>query len=191
MKTKFIEETDKQYSIREDGKVIRHYKWLGRKEYGHQEFKDLIISYKKHPKRDCKYIVVRSNGKTFNFFANSLLSKYFGFIICPECKKSIQTDVHLRKCKSCVKSNEYEARMNWRSKNKNAVLKSQRKNYLKNIDHYRSKHNKKTHDLHDDYLANKIKVKKEYLSKELLGLKRNQLKLHRELKNYKKNDTNK
>ncbi|MGK0464819.1 hypothetical protein [Clostridium sp.] len=187
MKSKYIEGTNKQYSIREDGKIIRNYKWLGRKEYGHQEFKNVIIPYKKAPKRkNSKCVIVRSNGKTFNFYSNSLLSKYFGFIICPSCKNKIDTDTHLRKCKVCIENNEYKSRINWRSKNKYIILKSQRKHYLSNIDYYRNKGNKRTEKLHDNYIASKLKIKSKYLEKDLKELKKNQLLLHRELKKQEK-----
>jgi len=183
METKFIEGTNEQYSIREDGAVIRNYKFKGRKEYGHIVYESTIMSYKRNTRRNCKHIVVRSNNCTFTWYKNSLLAKYFNFIICPRCKEKIKTTKHIKVCKKCVKEKQYNSIMKWRFNNKDIVLNSQKKSYLKYKDKYRKSANERVKNLHSNYVASKLKIPISLLPSEIIEAKRTQLKLHREWKN--------
>lgn len=56
METKFIEGTNKQYSIREDGNVIRHYRW---DKWGNKLIKDVVVkSYIRTKKNSITVVVV-------------------------------------------------------------------------------------------------------------------------------------
>lgn len=182
METKFIKGTNEQYSIREDGIIIRHYKWKGRKEYGHIYYENVIINYRKVPNRNGYYIIIRSNNKTFTWFKNAMLAKYFKFIICPRCNKKIETDSHIRICKTCVEDNFIKTLKKWRKNNKDLVLKSQRKNYYNNQDKYLLDSKKRVKNLNKSYIINKLKIPTSVVPSELIDIKRQQLLLHREIK---------
>lgn len=190
MKTKFIEGTNNQFSVREDGNVIRNYKWKGRKEYGNIEYKKVILKYKKHPKRKVDYLAVRCNNKTFNWFKNSLLSNYFNFIVCPQCNDKIQTDKHIRVCSECIKKNVYNKNFKWKKNNKELYRLSQKKHYNKFKENYRELANNKTKSLKDSYVISKLKIPTIFSNDNIINLKRNQLMLHREFKK-EKYDANK
>lgn len=191
MKTKFIDGTDKQYSIREDGSIIRNYKWRGRKEYGHIEYKKVVLKYKKCPKRKVDYLAVRSNGKVFNWFKNSLLSHYFNFIICPKCNKKIKTDKHIRVCPECIRKARNIRSLEWRKNNKETYKLSLKKSYYKNKEKYSEIAKNKIKNLDDSYVISKLKIPTSFSNSTLIEIKRNQLKLHRQIKSLKENDTNK
>jgi hypothetical protein len=174
MKSHFIEGTNKQYSIREDGVVIRHYKYKGRKEYNKIIKEDIIIKYKKHPKRNCNYIVIRSNNKTFNWFKNSLLAEYFNIIICPKCNKIINTTLHIRVCNKCIADNELKLRLTWRENNKEKVNSSTKKSYYKNYYKYQpgiiENAKIKRMNIHKNYVSSKLNILNNDLSDDMYNL---------------------
>jgi hypothetical protein len=95
METKFIEGTNEQYSIREDGVVIIHYKFNCK---GNISYKESFL--KKHVKSHCVFL--RKNKKNISFSINTLLLKYFNYKLCLKC--SIK--MHNKKenyCISCKK----------------------------------------------------------------------------------------
>ena len=103
MKTKYIEGTNKQYSIREDGEVIIHYKrtWKGNITY---------TNCNKPIKKSGKNVSLRLFSKkgNFNFTVSSLLKKHFGFYFCNKCdKKTKSSNLYDHKCKNCIKENQY------------------------------------------------------------------------------------
>jgi hypothetical protein len=133
METKFIEGTNKQYSIREDGVIIRHYlkKGCGYNQTPWIEYKDVEMLYKKHPQRKCMSVIVRSNKKTYQFFKNSLLSKYFNIIICPQCENVINVSKHKRVCKTCIHKNVNDLQKKARRVNP-LLYRSLQKNFYDN-----------------------------------------------------------
>lgn len=91
METKFIEGTNEQYSIREDGVVIRHYLKKGNNQFVKNTliYKDVIIPYKQECRGRGEIVAINTlSRKVITLYKNSTLHKYFGFIICPECNKN-------------------------------------------------------------------------------------------------------
>lgn len=183
METKFIEGTNEQYSIREDGVVTRHYKYKGRKEYNHKIKEDVIIEYKKHPTRNCNYIVVSSNYKVFNWFKNSLLAKYFNIIICPNCNKIIKTTVHIRVCDKCIKETLNNLSKKWRKNNPELSKLSMNKSYYKNYHKYKAdileKAKIKRINITKNYVASKLNMSINDLTDDMYNLFKANLKIKR------------
>jgi hypothetical protein len=183
METKFIEGTNEQYSIREDGVVIRHYKYRGRKEYNHKIKEDVIIEYKKHPTRNCNYIVVNSNNKIYNWFKNSLLAKYFNIIICPNCNKTIKTTVHIRVCDKCIKETLNKLSRKWRKNNPELSKLSMRKSFHKNYHKYRptilEKAKTKRTNITKNYVSSKLNIPINDLTDDMYNLFKANLKIKR------------
>jgi len=90
MKSHFIEGTNKQYSIREDGVVIRHYSHTNRNTIFFKE-KKLNI----HNKQSFIYINKKKTTVTISF----LMFDYFGYRSCNTCNCKI----FYKKQKTCNK----------------------------------------------------------------------------------------
>lgn len=100
LETKFIEGTNNQYSIRNDGVVIRHYRYYQKKLV----FKDIIITgdFICHKAKDIK------------INREALIKKYFGKI-CKYCNQFLPTTSFLKhrlvcvNCKNKIASNKRES----------------------------------------------------------------------------------
>lgn len=95
LKTKFIEGTNNQYSIRNDGEVIMHYKltWKGNKT---------AISVDKIMRKYCNtYVTISKEGKNICLVINTLLIKYFNYKLCTKCGSIKSALNHI--CDSCKK----------------------------------------------------------------------------------------
>jgi hypothetical protein len=104
MKTKFIEGTDEQYSIREDGAVIRHYLKKGNNQFIKNTliYEDVLMTYKQECRGRGEMVAINTlSRKVIQLYKNSTLHKYFGFIICPECNKKIKLEKYRRLCENC------------------------------------------------------------------------------------------
>lgn len=101
MESYFIKDTNKQYSIREDGTVIRHFK-LNFKSSTIKYYKDEVVHSHKQINRH--YIYAYINRK--RVFINSLLREYFDRVICRQCsnifKPIMKSDCV---CPTCLISN--------------------------------------------------------------------------------------
>ena len=90
MKTKFIEGTNKQYSIREEGKVISH------KKSG-----DKVLKIVKGQ------VSLSVHGVSTNVFISYLLKQYFNYFMCKSCNTKVKGNEKKRslcvKCKVTVK----------------------------------------------------------------------------------------
>lgn len=174
MKTKFIKGTNKKFSIREDGIVLTNYRVYknGKKDYSY--------NVEIHPSNK-HFSLYIGNGKRLGRTQNSLLKEYFNLVICVRCK-----EIKKPRKKDSLKCVECEKKR----------IKLRNKRHLKYIV---EKNRKARIDLKDRYLINVLnrhlkkdmKIKIGDVPKELLETKRLQLKLHRELKKQKQNDTNK
>ena len=117
METKFIEGTNEQYSIREDGVVISHY----RNKYSRVENKYYI-----------NYTVVEMTPNESNAVTilkkqqnvKKLLFAYFGYVFCKQCSCKSTNYLNKNLCKTCIR------------KNKNA---RDRQLVLKNLDEYKKR----------------------------------------------------
>jgi hypothetical protein len=100
LQTKFIEGTNEQYSIREDGAVIKHYElkyftYLGKHIV---TFENVI----KTPEKD--YYYMRVNGKQKYYSSAQLIHIHFGYAICRHCKCKTSNYYVCKKCKREVRN---------------------------------------------------------------------------------------
>lgn len=98
MKLHFIKETDRQYSIREDGQVIRHYKltWAG----NITQVKDVLMTL--YGTKNAKYVTRVVDGINKSMSINTLLFEYFGFKYCKTCGNKMYNKVNIH-CDECHK----------------------------------------------------------------------------------------
>lgn len=173
LKTKFIKGTNKQYSIRNDGSIIRHYlkKGRGNHQSPYTEFKDVIMEYKQAPNRSCTQVVVRTNGMTKHWFKNSLLAEYFGIIICPNCNEVIKTEKHIRVCKECSRKRLNELQKNARQNNPELYKGFRKKHYDANIEKFRERGRQEGRynmlNITKQYAASKLNISISLLTEEL------------------------
>jgi Zn finger protein HypA/HybF involved in hydrogenase expression len=164
VKTKFIEGTNKQYSIREDGQVIIHY--IRRKN-------NKIIKYKeiKLLKQDnVKSIVIFVNRIRVKRTSNALLKEYFNTFLCKDCNKYYKKTTHAVLCNTCY--------------NKRRKL-SKAKTYINTKEFQLKKSFYKTLFLDNNVVSTRLGLPINMIPKELLELKRQQMLLNRKLKSLK------
>jgi hypothetical protein len=164
MKSCFIKDTDQQYSIREDGEVIMHYKLTNSHNKTRIGIDKLMTKYG----MNSKYITIVVNSINKSITINSLLQEYFGYKLCTQCNEIHKTKKV--KCIKCLitnisnynKSNRYKYKIN------KIVIDRKYRNELKN-----------------SYVASLLNVKTSILSQEIIIAKRQQVLLHRQLKTIK------
>ena len=231
MKTKYIEGTNKRYSIREDGVLTRHYRYykdINDNMIYKASYKDVIIKTKLNKNNHLTYSI-RINKKSKSGYISTLVAEYFN-IKNPylfSSSKVAYRDNNPNNCnvdniyftnqngktsytskkESISAKKEYNRKykinsyhknkgnkkymMRLRKNNKTHYLKLKKENPEKVANKY-NKHNRiHTNQLSDSYVSAKIGFSVNLLPEQIIELKRNQLKLHRELKNHKQNDTNK
>jgi DUF2075 family protein len=169
MKTKFIEGTNKKYSIREDGIVYSNY-YFNRS--GIKAFRKLEIKSKKIKNR----IVVMLNRGDYKGSKSieSLLREHFGFSYCKCCKKKTynnnNNNIQHFFCRKCTNKKRRINSCTYKINN-NELIKKFNDKYRKELKPW--------------YIATVLRCKTSDLTDELLSVKRSQLKLHRELKTNK------
>jgi hypothetical protein len=136
MKTKFIEDTNEQYSIREDGAVISHYRLryspLQGKYFMIFENKELKLS-----KKDKNVNINTKNGKK-TVSPKKLLFEYFKYSICKKCNSKVEQDLLKSVCKNCIRLNKNKYNRERAALNPEKI-KEQRKRWKdNNIEAYRS-----------------------------------------------------
>ena len=206
MKTKFIEGTNKQYSITVEGQVTRHY----RKNYDINK-KEIVTLYNNIILTPDSRNTVRVSHKAITI--PKLLRKVFGFNYCSNCNDKIDdnsTGKRTRQlCNDCLKRNQEDynrktylkrrvlsTRILLTDKQKIINHQKSRDNWiLNNPEKYKKKiikFNKlKVENINKSYVADCLKMPVLLIHGTLYDAKRNQLKLHRELKKQKQNDNNK
>jgi len=119
MITKFIENTNNQYSIREDGVVIRHYH---KSKWNTITYKDKFIT----PVRSYCFNIHNKKGNTFSH--RSIMFKYFT-VLCKtkECKNAILSLKH----KYCIHCGEIQLTTVIKQRN-DAETKNLTKTYVSN-----------------------------------------------------------
>lgn len=166
MKSLFIEGTNKQYSIREDGKVIKHYSILKNKKL---KYYDKVLKIKAGNTVSAYKI---------DFNINTLLLIYFKYKLCKECRSKIYKETKEYYCNIC--------------KTNNKRISNKRKQRLKayyNTKHLESNINrvKKSNKYHIDnlsnaYLASLLRVKIDIIPNDIIKAKKQQMLLYREIK---------
>ena len=125
METKFIEGTNEQYSIREDGVVIRHYKFLRNKQIVYEE------SFPKGIK-DVRCTTVQFIICKKQYSKSKLLIEYFGKKPCanPNCSNHI-TKLLYSYCDECQFENDKQTRKRYRKNNSKKIKLKRKKLYIK------------------------------------------------------------
>tara|TARA_R110000851_G_scaffold296262_1_gene451328 strand:- start:1920 stop:2423 length:504 start_codon:yes stop_codon:yes gene_type:complete len=163
MKSHFIKDTNEKYSIREDGILISH------KKKG-----DKIIKTFKG------FAVLSVNNRRINVFITYLIKTYFNYFLCKSCNTKVQGNDKKRtlcnKCKISVKESNAKSFKNITDLGKKKRLLYKRKAIL---------------ELKVFYIKDKLKVTNINIPKEIIESKRQQLLLHRALKQIKDEHTNK
>jgi hypothetical protein len=175
LQTKFIEGTNKQYSIREDGVVTRHYK---KNRGGSITFGDIIIKCQKNGYE----IYFNSIPKLIT--KSNLLHQTFGHILCRDCNQKmiqyrvVKENIVSQKCSLCLKprsKQSKESKQQWRDNNPEKVLDIRKRSYLKHKENYKEKYaskrkqlkQKEVKEISKSYVATKLKISVEDLSDEL------------------------
>lgn len=156
MKSFFIKNTNKQYSIREDGQVIS-------------------LKYVKHkiltPNKRNQVTLLIDN-KIIYKSINVLLYDAFKTRKCIQCNNIFNTSSSTKwLCDKCTIINKQQTAIKSNTKNK---LKRQRRTYIYN--------KRRVDSLHDSYINHSLGYKPNTLSQEIITAKRQQLLLHRQLK---------
>jgi hypothetical protein len=157
MKSHYIKDSNKQYSIREDGEVIRHYKftWAG----NITKVEDYIMT--KYGEDNAYHITISINQKNISWSINTLLLEYFKFKFCKQCSTRIVSNI---KCKVCIKKNIYAFNTSnrYRYKEDKTISGKNRRDAITK-----------------DYAASLLGIPTEDLTKELYQLKKITLKTKR------------
>lgn len=156
MKQLFIKDTNKRYSIREDG---------------------VVINNKLNKLLTCRQTTLK--GKRIDISSHLLLIKYFGYTICPICNKKSTNKIDLNKkrihkCNNCVRKSNVFFVKRWKKLNPEINKIHNDKSYRKNRD-----------SLHRCYIGQLLNMPLIYLNEHLEASKRQQMILYRELKKIK------
>jgi hypothetical protein len=166
MKSKFIKHTNKQYSIREDGEVIMHYKLTYARNKTRIGINKLMTKYGKNS----KYVTIVKDSVNKSITINTLLKEYFGYTLCTQCNCKI-TDGGV-KCIKCIKANEA------------AYAKRVRYKY---VEQRKLADQRIIDEVGPSYVASLFRCKVAQLTPEIINAKRQQIKLHRTWKEQKTN----
>jgi hypothetical protein len=181
METKFIEDTNEQYSIREDGAVISHYrKHRVTNEKINTVYKDVFIKIKE---KGVVHIYI--NDKSKGFSIRTLTLKYFGFTTCKHCNDKIITDIMVHVCKKCKKElrEKYGSQYyidnkekhnkvctKWRKDNPEKALESVRKYYRKNKEVYELLNKKRIITITKSYVSSLLNIPVKDLSDDVYNM---------------------
>lgn len=108
LESKFIEGTNEQYSIRNDGVVIIHYK----KQRITNTRTDIIVINKPLTSRKNR-VDIRINNKVVRQSIGRLLIQYFNFNYCLNCKNSFIPNRSTVCCDTCRKVNRKRSSNNY------------------------------------------------------------------------------
>jgi hypothetical protein len=129
METKFIEGTNQQYSIREDGVITKHYK-----RYRNQHNIGIIPMCKEYNTSGTLTKIQPEKNLIYN--PQILLAKYFGFRYCKKCtNKFIEENIKCTHCNDCKRNTINAHSKKWAEmypdKKKKSSIKSSKK--IRNI----------------------------------------------------------
>jgi hypothetical protein len=129
LQSKFIEGTNEQYSIRNDGVIISHYTLSGHV----CTMRDKVISQRKLSSQ--KYITFVSTiyviGIQRDVRVESLLYKYFNIQYCRDCSSCVENSKRKYYCTTCDKIHTSVKNNRWRDNNIDKVKKAYLANGLK------------------------------------------------------------
>ena len=166
LESKFIEGTNNQYSIRNDGVVISHYSLSG----GVLTKREKLISKKLKKNQIYKSYIstIYIQGIQRDIRIETLLFKYFNIQTCRECEEEIINNKRTYLCPSCKKSHTSVNQDKWKTKNPDKQKK------------YCSISNtKKRQNITKSYMSSLLKMPVEDISEELFEDFKNTLKVKR------------
>ena len=158
LQTKFIEGTNEQYSIREDGAVISHYRLRSLNGKLKLIVKDII----RKQTSDHRCNILNVSVSTI-----SLLYTYFNYYVCKQCNKKVYEKPSKRVCKTCIKHNRKVAFNNRLLLNKQVFLDKRKEHRSKNPDKYKEFYKKIVENVPKHYVANNLGLKTSELSDDL------------------------
>jgi hypothetical protein len=129
LQTKFIEGTNEQYSIREDGAIIRYYTKKRNKSI--EILLNPIVLIPKTGK-----LLMNINGIPKNVSISILLFNYFlnNITKCKQCNEKMQYVKHTKSvCKKCIAKNMRGNTQRWRNKNIEKARESGKKTQKKSV----------------------------------------------------------
>jgi len=184
METKFIEGTNEQYSIREDGVVIRHYK---------KEKNNIVHYNNKFLKLQNKNMYeLYFDGVCKKISRNTLLKKMFNYVFCNKCDNRITSSSRQITCNNCKKEKSIinrksypEKSKEWNKKNPEKVRLYKKKARQNNLEHYKQKEKeyrkKEVETVTKSYVASKIRVSVNDLTNDIYQEYRNLIFLKRDI----------
>ena len=178
LQTKFIEGTDEQYSIREDGVVFKNYVIKTIK-------KEKNIIYKEKTQKKPFKNAINIQRYKISTSIKILIFNHFKYCICKKCNKKVDYLINKSACKECIKHAFKIHRKTYYDKNKEK-LKNHIKEYQKNnVEKYTVSRKKSRAKLNEkgriDTASQFLKLSSKDISNELLNEYRNLLKYKREL----------
>jgi hypothetical protein len=180
MKSHFIKDTNEQYSIREDGVIVRHYRLSPKKGIVYQE-KVLTVYTAKN--NNYQYLKLRVKGKYKGIALTTLLFKYLNYTLCVECKEKIKgLSGSRRLCPTCKQSQQESSLKHYWRDPKAAYLKGKKwkSNNLDKVKEWSNASSKREVDrMSRNYISKLLKIPIEDLSNELYQLKKITLKTKR------------
>ena len=172
LESKFIEGTNNQYSIRNDGVVISHYTFSGNV----CTIRDKIISQRKLSSQ--KYITFVSTiyliGVQRDIRIESLLYKYFNIQYCRDCNNPVESSKRKYYCTACDRLHVSVKNNRWRENNIDKVKKAYLANGLK-----------KRTEITKHYVSTNLNMSVKDISDELYEAAKTNLILKRKLKQLK------
>jgi hypothetical protein len=100
MESKFIEDTNEQYSIREDGVIISNYRvrYSPLHDKYFKSFKEIELKQTK----DDKAVRITVNDKKKVVYGRKLIFEYFNISICKKCNLNVNYYLQKNICKKCI-----------------------------------------------------------------------------------------
>jgi hypothetical protein len=192
METKFIEGTNEQYSIREDGNVIQHYKKHRVSNTRIDKiYNDKIVTILKG---NCVDITTTTG--VIRFSINTLTLLYFNFIFCKKCNTKFTPSLKTLFCNKCKKNarkktcdlyyNNNKEKLktistNWRNNNREKFNKTARKSQTKHKDKILAARRADTKKVSRNYVAGVLRITVSNLSDEMYVHHKNLILLKRKI----------
>ena len=189
LQSKFIENTNEQYSIRNDGVVISHYFYCAR--YDKTIFRDKILSFKNNKEQaKCATpsVSLFVNKKAKSMSVQKLLLQYFNFTLCSRCKSQILHSEKVSKilcvdCRSKTDMKQYS--INYIKTHADKYAEYNKKSRLKNLTRLKplelEKSRNQTKTLAKSYVAAILRIPTSLLTEELYQHHKKTILLRREI----------
>lgn len=120
LESKFIEGTNNQYSIRNDGVVIQHFK----KQRITNTRTDIIYTNKEMKIYKGSAVQVIIEGVNIRLAIRKLTLTYFGFVFCDLCNNKFVPNISSVKCDNCRKKSRKTSSESYYNNNKETISKT-------------------------------------------------------------------